>query len=182
MIVQLSESAFLSVVLASIEAYKKESYGLILGHRTARQWRVEYAVAYQTAARGHKTVTPHGLRDRRVRACLARLSDYEVLGAFHSHPAWGRLRAIARPSPTDTLSLPSGELELIVAVNDARRARRFGYRDGGRVLTGTVLDFSLSIAAFYKPPIRDFSLDSPVRRTLIRCPYTLGFEPDGAMK
>jgi len=67
MTVYIYETAFLSIVLSSVEAYKKECYGLILGYRTDKQWRVEYAVPYQTAERGHKTVTPHGLRDRTQR-------------------------------------------------------------------------------------------------------------------
>src|SRR3712207_9209846 len=37
---------------SSVEAYKKECYGLILGYRTDRQWMIEYAVPYQTAERG----------------------------------------------------------------------------------------------------------------------------------
>jgi proteasome lid subunit RPN8/RPN11 len=182
MTVHLSQTAFLSVVLSSVEAYKKECYGLLLGHRTARQWRVEYALAYQTATRGHTTVAPHSGRDRRVRVCLPQLCDYEVLGVFHSHPAWGRCRALARPSAADVRTLLPGELDLIIAVNDARRARRWNYRDNGRALAGTVSAFSLKMAAFYKPPIRDLSLDSPVRRTLLRCEYALGFESDIAAK
>jgi hypothetical protein len=182
MIVHLSKTAFLSVVLSSIEAYKKECYGLLLGYRTARQWRVEYAIPYQTATRGHSTVAPHSQRDRRVRACLPQLCDYEIIGTFHSHPAWGRCRALVKPSASDVSTLPPGELDLIIAVNDARAARRWGYRDGGRALAGTVSSFSLKLAAFYKPPIRDLSLDSPVRRTLLRCPFALGFEPEIAAK
>lgn len=182
MVVHLSETSFLSVVLSSVEAYKKECYGLLLGHRTARQWRVEYAIPYQTAARGHSGVIPHGLRDRRVRACLSQLCDYEILGTYHSHPAWGKYRALVKPSVSDMSTLPPGELDLIIAVNDARRAYRWGYRDNGRALAGTVSSFSLKLAAYYKPPIRDFSLDLPVRRTLIRCPFALGFEPDVAPK
>lgn len=182
MIVHLSQSSFLSVVLSSIEAYKKECYGLLLGERTSRQWRVEYALPYQTAARGHSRVIPHGLRDRRIRACLPQLCDYEILGTFHSHPAWGRCRALAKPSPPDVSTLLPGELDLIVAVNDTRRFLKWNYRDNGRALVGTVNQFSLKIAGFYKPPIRDYSLDSPIRRTLIRCEYALGFEPDAAPK
>src|SRR6185503_3251293 len=114
MTVYISETAFLSIVLSSVEAYKKECYGLILGYRTDKQWRVEYAVPYQTAERGHKTVTPHGLRDRRVRNCLAQLSSYEQLGTYHSHPAWGTLRSVAKPSLLDIQSLLPGEIDLFV--------------------------------------------------------------------
>jgi proteasome lid subunit RPN8/RPN11 len=178
MTVHLSQTAFLSIALSSVEAYKKECYGLILGYRTDTQWLVEYAVPYQTADRGHKMVTPHSQRDRRVRSCLAQLCDYEFLGTFHSHPAWGNLRAKATPSQWDALMLPRGDLDLIVAVNDARRPRRFGYGDKGRTLRGTVSAFSLIMAAYYKPTIGD----AGVRRTLIRCPYALGFEPDVSLK
>jgi len=176
--VYLSETAFLSIVLSSIEAYKKECYGLILGYRTDKLWRIEYAIPYQTADRGHKTVTPHGLRDRRVRACLAQLSCFEQLGTFHSHPAWGSLRAVAKPSTEDIQSLMPGDLDLIVAVNDARHPRRFRHAENGRTLTGNVSDFALTMATFYKPPMGD----EQVRRTLIRCPYAVGFEPDVMLK
>lgn len=182
MIVQLSQTAFLSAVLASIEAYKKECYGLILGYRTDTQWLVEYAVPYQTAARGHKLVCPHGGRDRRVRACLGELSGYDVLGTFHSHPAWGRLRAVAKPSKTDIDSMLPGELDLIIAVNDARIPRRFRYAERGRLLKGTVCDYSLTLASFYSPLYTELTGEVPVRRTLIRCPYAIGFEAERARK
>jgi proteasome lid subunit RPN8/RPN11 len=182
MVVHLSQTAFLSVVLSSVEAYKKECFGLLLGYRNARQWRVEYALPYQTAARSHSGVAPHGLRDRRVRVCLPQLCDYEVLGTFHSHPAWGRYRALARPSALDIQTHLPGELDLIIAVNDARRSRRWNGCDNGRALAGTVGAYSLKMASFYKPPISDFSIDSPVRRTLLRSEYALGFEPEIAPK
>ena len=178
MVVHVSQSAFLSMVLSSIEAYKKECYGLILGYRTDTQWMIEYAVPYQTAQRGHKMVTPHSVRDRRVRNCLAQLSCYEQLGTFHSHPSWGRLRAVAKPSFCDEQSLLPGDLDIIIAVNDARRPHRFRHGDRGRSLMGTVCDFSLTIASYYKPPLGE----PVVRRTLIRCPYAVGFEPGQAYK
>ncbi len=68
MIVQLCQTAFLSVVLSSIEAYKKECYGLLLGYRTDTDWLVEYAIPYQTATRGH-----NGLSAWRARPTCARL-------------------------------------------------------------------------------------------------------------
>jgi proteasome lid subunit RPN8/RPN11 len=182
MIVQLSQTAFLSVVLSSVEAYKKECYGILLGYHADKQWLVEYAIPYQTAARGHKMVQPHGGRDRRVRSCLGALSNYEVLGTFHSHPAWGKLRAVARPSKTDIVSMQPGDLDLIIAVNDARIPRRFRYAERGRLLKGTVCDYSLTLAAFYNLPYAEFTGEPDVRRTLIRCPYALGFEAEGAKK
>lgn len=182
MIVHLSQTAFLSVVLSSIEAYKKECYGLLMGHRTDTQWLVEYAVPYQTAERGHKMVRPHEGRDQRVRRCIGELADYEVLGTFHSHPAWGRLRAAAKPSKTDVDSMLPGDLDLIIAVNPARVPRRFRYAERGRLLKGTVCDYSLTLAAFYNPPYAEHFPESQVRRTLLRCPYALGFEPARGLK
>lgn len=182
MTVHLSETAFLSIILSSVEAYKKECYGLVLGFRTETQWRVEYAIPYQTAARGHTMVTPHGLRDRRVRSCLGQLCNYELLGTFHSHPAWGRLRAMAKPSKWDADMMTPGDLDIIVAVNDAHDHHGFRSGERGRVLTGTVSDFELKLAAYYKPPIVDLSSKTDVHRTLIRCPYALGFESDAVLK
>lgn len=178
MVVYVSEVAFLSILLSSIEAYKKECYGLVLGYRTDTQFRVEYAVPYQTAERGHTRVTPHGIRDRRVRTCISQLSSYEQLGTYHSHPAWGNCRALARPSAMDAASIPDGDIEIIIAVNDAARPQRFHAAEYGRVLTGTVGDFSIKIAAFYKPPFGD----TRVRRMPIRCPYALGYQSDSVLK
>lgn len=176
--VHISELAFLSLTLSSVEAYKKECYGLLLGYRSDTQWRVEYAVPYQTADRGHNRVVPHGLRDRRVRTCVAHLSSFEQLGTYHSHPAWGNCRALAKPSVPDVESVAPGELEMIIAVNDARRPQRFHNSDHGRILTGTVCDFSLTMATFYKPPLGD----QRMKRLPIRCPYALGFQPDFMLK
>ena len=94
------------------------------------------------------------------------------------------LRAVARPSKTDMASIYPGELDLILAVNDARIQRRFRYAERGRLLKGTVNEYSLTIAGFYRPPsaYAEFLGESGVRRTLIRCPYALGFEAEGAKK
>lgn len=169
----ISETAFLTVVLSSIEAYKKECYGLILGYTTATQWRVEFAIPYQTAERGHTMVTPHNLRDRRVRLCLEQMSSLEYLGTFHSHPAWGRCRALARPSAIDKRLMPPGELDLIVAVNDARLPQRFHFAEESRVLIGSVSEFAVRLAAFYKPPLGT----NGVRRVPLQCPAALGMQP-----
>ena len=183
MTIQLSHAAFLSVTLSSIEAYKKECYGLLMGYRTDTSWIVEYAVPYQTADRGHKTVTPHSVRDRRVRNCLPQLCAYEPLGTFHSHPAWGNCRALAKPSIYDVQSLAPGDIEIIVAVNDAKprakiNAARFRQTDRGRKLSGTVCDFALTLVAFYKPPMLEIGAAPRVRCIPLRCPYAIGFDPE----
>jgi proteasome lid subunit RPN8/RPN11 len=181
--IQLSQSAFLTVTLSSIEAYKKECYGLLLGYRTDTMWVVEYAIPYQTAERGHKAVTPHTGRDRRVRTCLGQLCNYEQLGTFHSHPAWGNCRALAKPSPEDIQTIQPGEIELIIAVNDAKRPlpvgqSRFRHTERNHVISGTVCDFSLKMATFYKPPFQEFAYVPKIRRIPLRCPHAMGFLPD----
>jgi len=45
----LSEAAFMGLVLSSIEVYKKECLGLLLGYKLEDRYIVEYSVAYQSA-------------------------------------------------------------------------------------------------------------------------------------
>ncbi len=172
MVTHISETAFLGLVLSSIEAFKKECYGLLLGYRANDKIVVEYAIPYQTAERGHTAVTPVWWRDQRVRACLQFLSHLELLGTFHSHASWGSLRATANLSDWDVGTIEGGDIEIVVAVNDLLRRSRWRNVDQGRQLSGSLSDFSLTLAAYYR--------DGNHRpcRTQIRCPYALGFQAD----
>jgi hypothetical protein len=170
-ITHINETAFLGLVLSSIEAFKKECYGLLLGYRTDDKIVVEFAIPYQTAERGHTMVVPNWWRDQRVRACLQFLSHLELLGTFHSHASWGNLRANPRLSDWDAQTMDEGNVEIIVAVNDLLRRSAWRNIDGGRQLAGSLSDFSLSLAAYY----RNGNHRRPVR-TQIRCPYALGFQ------
>ncbi len=171
MVTHISETAFLGLVLSSIEAFKKECYGLLLGYRTGDKIVVDYAIPYQTAERGHTMVVPNWWRDQRVRSCLQFLSHLELLGTFHSHASWGMLRARAILSEWDAQTVDEGNVEIIVAVNDVLRRSRWRIIDHGRQLTGSLSDYALTLAAYY----RDGNQRRPFR-TQIRCPYALGFQ------
>jgi hypothetical protein len=54
----LSESAFMGLILSSIEVYKKECLGLLLGYKLEDRFIVEYTVAYQSAKRMRNGVSP----------------------------------------------------------------------------------------------------------------------------
>jgi len=164
----LSESAFLGMIIASIEVFKKECIGILLGHREGDRMTVNYALPYQSAKRGKSWVEPDLERDVECLEELPFLSHLTHLGYFHSHtPAIGR-RAVPKPSEEDIDSMAVGELEIIVAINETIRPREWRTsRDG--FLSGATERYSYDIGALYFHEQK-----RAWQQVEIVCPYAMG--------
>ena len=88
----LDQAAFISLVAAATEAYRRECYGVLLGIKRLGQLYVRAAFAYQTAHRTPKSVELVDGRRRTVRRVLRAFPRYDYIGEFHSHPGYGEER------------------------------------------------------------------------------------------
>ena len=166
--IYLSEKAFMGIILSTVEVYKNECLGVLLGYKTRGRIIIEYAIPFQTAKRKPSEVEPNWKRELKVLEILPELIQLEKLGYFHSHPQWGKSKGVARLSEGDEDSMTEGEIELVVAINDA--ARRTPWKESGKQLTGTLGNYRFAMAGFY---LRQS--DSRIQEYRLVCPYAVGF-------
>lgn len=165
----LSEKAFMGIILSTVEVYRSECLGVLLGYKTRGKIIVEYANPFQTADRKPSEVAPNWERELKVLEILPELIQLEKLGYFHSHPVWGKNKGLAILSDEDKDSMEEGEMELIVAINDVKR--RTTWSESRKRLNGTLGKYRFTFAGYYKR-----TRDSRIRQYRIVCPYAVGFD------
>lgn len=169
----LNLPAFLAIVSSSVEAFKKETIGYLIGIKGENKFIVEYAIPYQTADSGFAHVTIDLKRVERVNKILTRLSGgLEYIGDFHSHTIFGNVPAKIIPSSEDLMTSVAGELNLICAVNTKKRAIKW-YETKTGILVGTIDDYRIEIGGFYVPRP---AIGRKYRRVRVRCPAITGLE------
>ncbi len=167
----LSLPAFLSIVSSSIETFKKETIGYLVGVKGENKYVVEYAIPYQTAESSFAHVTIDLKRVERVNSILRLLSEgLEYIGEFHSHTAFGESRAYITPSAEDLLTTVPGELNIICAVNPKKRTIRW-YENKKGVLVGTVGDYRIEIGGYF---VKKPAIGKKYERVRIKCPSVTG--------
>ena len=165
--VYLSENAFVGLLVSSIEVYRRECFGILLGHREPERIMVEFAVPYQSARRKFQEVHMDWHRSQRVEEAVRMTSRWELVGDYHSHPMYGDEKATTKLSGVDHKEFRDGGTSLIVAINDGHRQQRWKYVKGG-LISGSINGYALRMAAYNKEG------DAVVRVPLV-CPYAVGF-------
>jgi len=165
--VYLSENAFVGLLVSTIEVYRRECFGILLGHNTPERKVVEFVVPYQTAKRKFREVRINWHRSQRVGEAVRDVSRWECVGDFHSHPMYGTKRATTRLSKEDLKHFKEGDISVVAAINDISKPRRWSYVAHGS-LSGTINGYSLRISAYYKT-------GNETLRVPIVCPYAIGF-------
>ena len=165
----LSDKAFMGIILSTVEVYHYECLDVLLGYKTTGLIVVEYAIPFQSARRTPSEVEPNWRRELKVLEVLPELVQLEKLGYFHSHPQWGKSKGIAKLSEEDVEFLEEGELDLVVAINDAERRMNWGESEGR--LYGTLGKYRIDISGFYKR-----RYDGKTMQYRIICPYAVGFD------
>lgn len=164
----LSEAAFMGLILSSIEVYKKECLGLLLGYKLEDRFIVEYSVTYQSAKRMRNGVSSNRTRHARIESVLPKFDKLELLGDFHSHPQYGSLKGIPKPSPLDIEDMKQGKLYMIVGINDNEHSVRWR-ENQDCTISGTLNDFHIKISAYRFE-------GKKIRKIPIKCPFCLAIE------
>ncbi len=165
----LSDNAFLGTLISSVEVYKLECHGILLGFKTEGRIVVEYAVPCQAAKRKFSEVQPNWRKELKVKEVLPKLVHLQVLGGFHSHPQFGKEKGMAKLSVSDKDCLNEGEIEVVVAINDEKKTCAWCETKDG--LSGTIGDYHITLSGFYKR-----RKDRKIARYRIVCPYAVGFD------
>ncbi len=166
----VSEPAFISLVTAAAEAYRRECYGVLLGTRRRGLTRVMAAVAYQSARRKPTSVDLAEGRRRTVRRVLRAFPRYNYLGEFHSHPGYGANPGMVFIGEGDLVGVRHGDCELIIAVRRPRIRRRWQHCQDGR-LSGTAGGYFLKLGAY----LADGRTNGRIAARIadLRCPYAV---------
>jgi len=164
--VLLKKPAFLSIVLAAMETFKKECFGFVLGKIDEKGFVIEHSVAMQTAKRKFSSVENVGKREKTILdVCDLFWKSSRVVGDFHSHPHFKTtdLRDMSFPSKADTNGSFEGNVYFIVDIATKKREQRWKVtKDGG--ISGSLGNFKLKIKAFRAPE------DKKLESVKISCP------------
>ena len=168
--VLLLDKAFIGMVLSAIEVYKNECLGALLGYNLKNRIVVEYAIPYQTAKRKPTEAEPNWNREIRVHEILPNLLHLKHVGYFHSHTQWGEIKASTELSIKDVKSIIPGQIEIVVAINDAKRRIPWSSKSSGE-LYGTLGKYGIYMACHYKT-----AKSQKIKKYPLLCPYALGFD------
>ncbi len=149
--IYISEQAFLAIVFAAAEVYRRESYGLLFGYALPGKVIVEGALPYQTAERRFSEVSLFERQNKVIQSLIARFPKHEYLGEFHSHADYRGREAQAALTPEDLDSMTPGEIAIVVAINPRLRMVPWSTTSDG-ALSGTLGQWRFRIAGFALAP------------------------------
>ncbi|MDQ7798650.1 MAG: Mov34/MPN/PAD-1 family protein [Candidatus Edwardsbacteria bacterium] len=160
----INESAFWGLLVSAIEVYKKESYGLLLGHRDGDMFMVVNAIACQKAERHATWVKARDKSYARIVNFFENLPNLYIVGDFHSHP-----RHNTALSEDDLYGMSPGHVYIVMEIKDKAKDKYWSYNEDG-TLSGTTDNWFIKIAAYYIDP------DSYKHRMAdVLCPFAIGF-------
>ena len=166
----LDESAFITLVCAAVEAYRRECYGVLLGCTCRGRAYIHTAYAYQTARRRPKSVELLEGRRRVLRQTLKAFPWYEYIGEFHSHPGYGREHGDTSISTEDLVGMRVGELELVIAVHRRAYSMAWHYCSNGS-LSGAAGGHLIKMRTYLAEPMKKGGVRAvPVH---LRCDYAV---------
>ena len=172
----LSLPSLLTIVSSSVEVFRKETIGYLVGFKGERKYMVEYAIPFQTAESSATHATINEDRVARVNEILSLLSEgLEYIGDFHSHTVYGNSPGTVIPSDADLLSTVPGELNLICAVNFKKRAVDWHETRRG-ILAGTVGKYRIEIGGYY---IDEPCIGRHYERVDVKCTSITGLNGNG---
>ncbi len=146
--VYLSENVFMGMVLSTVEVYKKECFGLLLGYRLPDRYVVEHAIPYQSVRRGRNFAELRSDKWRVIQEVLKCFPRLDVLGDYHSHTMYGKIRAEVALSRDDIEYMEPNDLQVVIAVNENRRTRGWTVNTD-RTVSGSLDRYHFKIAAYY---------------------------------
>ncbi|MDI6739325.1 MAG: Mov34/MPN/PAD-1 family protein [Candidatus Edwardsbacteria bacterium] len=161
----ISESAFWGLLVSAIEVYKKESYGLLLGHRDGNNFMVVHAVACQKAERHSTWVKAREKSYARIVNFFSQLPSLYLVGDFHSHP-----QHEVTLSDEDISTMEQGRVYITIEIKDKAKDKYWSYNEDGTI-SGTTNSWFIKIAAF--------SLDPETKKPKmadVLCPFAIGFD------
>ena len=166
----LDQGAFIGLVMAATEAYRRESYGVLLGFRRRGMTYIQEAVPYQTAVRKPLSVFIPTSRRKMLEHLWRAMPRPERLGEFHSHVGYGDQAAGSALSREDVEGTCDNDIQVLVAVRPYRAKIPWKHNVDGSI-SGTVGRYFLKMRAFKTLVTRHESI--LIRVVWLRCKYAV---------
>lgn len=137
----VSRVAFDSVALmtirnAVVEAYPKESFGILYGDMKGRELVVNHVQVMQKVDRTSNSITPDLQAKRRIDFLMG--SDrMDVLGSYHSHPK--KTYPYLSRTDVEEWSFLDEIIQVVVSANPTRLGRRKWYKADEKILVTRVV-------------------------------------------
>ncbi len=160
----INEAAFWGLLVSAIEVYKKESYGLLLGHRDGEMFMVVNAIACQKAERHATWVKARDRAYSRIVNFFENLPNLYIVGDFHSHPQHNTAL-----SEDDLYGMRPDHVYVVIEIKDKAKDKYWSYNEDG-TLSGTTDNWFIKIAAYYIDPETNKH-----RMADVLCPFAIGF-------
>ena len=166
--VRILRDALAVMIANTVEVYKRESYGTLVGEKHNGSVIVRNAVPFQAVKLKFSEVETISDRAGRLEQALETIGLGRVVGDYHSHPSHGDNFYPPEPSNTDLESMLASDLpaHIILSIHDKKRTMPWHYCTDGR-LAGSVNGYWIDIAAYFKTNDEEF------KRTRIVCPYAI---------
>lgn len=164
--VVLKENAFLSMVLSSIEVYRKEAYGLIIGSRKKKNYLVSHSFSFQTAERSYDVTSIDESKERMINNQIKYLTNQKLIGDYHSHA--NGPDELSRDDIKTMRDSFEGFVSVLVVPKKIKNKRKYHWRHNRlqKCVSGSVGNFSVKIVAFYYDPKKKRAL-----KVAVRCPF-----------
>lgn len=160
----LKKEALISIVISSIEVYRKETFGILIGEKVDNDFIVNYAINFQSAERHYEYVDISKLREKRISEAIRYLVGRKYLGDFHSHTD-----GVVKLSRTDKRDIKDVgvEISILVTLRKAKGHQNWKYNAKDKFISGTIADkYLLKMIAY-----RFNNKTGKIYRLPIRCPY-----------
>jgi len=162
--VTLLDSAFVNIITSSIEVYKKESLGFLIGSKKKNTYIIKSSIAFQNAERKVSEVILWELDEKKVKSALNYLTGYQVVGDFHSHA--DEPYALSRTDKED-LKSTGDSVSLLLVVKKRKKSDQWRYNPKTRTLEGPVDDkYHILLKAYYYDHSR-----KKISQAKIICPF-----------
>lgn len=138
----------LSMIVSSVEVYKKETFGILLGKKRGKDFFVNYAVNFQSASRHYDYVSIDALRENRIANTVRYVTNEKYIGDFHSHS--GNFEKPSKHDLKDMVSQGSGRVFILVVVKNAKRPHKWLYNSREKSISGSLgKKFFVKLFAFH---------------------------------
>lgn len=120
-IVYIEKEPFLSMIMASIETFKRECFGIVFGTIPARNrnyFIITNSVAIQLAKkRKNSEIEQSGGSKKRTQDIFDKYPRlYGSIGDFHSHPEWNNVKRLPILSDGDVADMIRQNLQICIVI------------------------------------------------------------------
>lgn len=151
----LKKPALLSIICATVETFKKESFLILLGHRRKNDFVVENAVPLQTAKRKFRGVEIITGREKLVLTLSEFFSkNSRPIGDCHSHTerkdATNKARYPIEPSQEDISTAKENQLYIIISICLKNKTQTWQKTQSGGII-GTLEKYRFEVRSYWAP-------------------------------